>query len=859
MGEYGAGGGMYHDALEKDAENALNTARLKTEKLLADDEAMDLMSILERYCDILMESRMERIDKLSGDSVEAIVGILATSSRIDSPELITLSQALALQYPNLTSDEAIKAHLATKLVKHVTPNRPSQTTVDETMVTIAKSYGVPDWEPPFLLPGDRRSKLIELLSATSSVPIVDKARLRHLCSHGIATPGTAWLRLRSWAILLDVLPVDKSTWASVLQKGRSDYSSLLTQIERASEGYPLPGIESGSLSTQDKMLIQFGKDIEGLPEHLREHLEELESIEPAKGVNIRTESAIVDRLASLNALKGQRMKAKSDASVPSITLDASVPSQEQSAILLSSEETRGYWKTILLRMVYVHGCLHASHAHPMGPSQALASIFAVVLVLALQERQEASNDAYVDSESLDSLEAHVFWMVEAIIGSVRELVESSEDDGETWPTKFSMMVKWADAELWSDLHGKGLDPANPYYSYRWIPTLLTHALPLNVLLPLWDCIFSIVSNSALPPSSSSPQTLFLYVIGASMLIRVRGAIFHSGSAIASKEATGATTPNALTAFWRRQSKISKEIQIPHTPSAYSPVASPKTPSSPTMAAKAVAGWVSPHPSMPALAPYTPGGMGNVFLVTLRLLQEFDVDAFGGTERLLDTAWSVWKRWLREGGSLDAGVEGGSLVVSENQTESRSSGGVAASFGKLREMAWKGLTNDINDKSNSPSPEPTPIEPLPHKPLPPPAVTITSPTTSEGQATGFFSSLIHSKVAENAWKGLTNQLDSPDPSPDISPVSSPMRTEYQRPDALHRVEPVPEPSPQRERGDSITSGGSTGGVAATSWVLGYAEKLRDSDTAASLSKTGTQLRAKAAGMWSRTPTPTPENQ
>ncbi|KAG8815830.1 hypothetical protein FRC19_000724 [Serendipita sp. 401] len=87
----------------------------------------------------------------------------------------------------------------------------------------------------------------------------------------------------------------------------------------------------------------------------------------------------------------------------------------------------------------------------------------------------------------------------------------------------------------------------------------------------------------------------------------------------------------------------------------------------------------------------------------------------------------------------------------------------------------------------------------------------------------------------------------------------MRTEYQRPDVLHRVEPVPEPSPQRERGDIVTSGGSTGGVAATSWVLGYAEKLRDSDTAASLSRTGTQLRAKAAGMWSRTPTPTPENQ
>ncbi|KAG8821775.1 Nitrogen permease regulator 2, partial [Serendipita sp. 399] len=758
-------GDAREDALEREAENALSAVRLKAEKLLADDEAMDLMNILERYCDILMESRMERTTGLT-----------------------------------------------------------------------------------------------ELLSATSPIPIVDKAMLRRLCSHGIPIQGTAWLRLRSWSLLLGVLPMDKTLWFSVLEKGKNDYTTLRTQIERSLESYPLPGLESGSLSSQDRMLIQFGKDIEGLPQPLRDYFVDLESVEHAKSLVTSTTSVISTRLASLNALKFQETKARhtlNEADIPSITLDDNTQAQEQPTTVLSSQQSRGYWKPILLRMLYVHGSLHASHAHPMGPSQALASIFATVLILALQERQEASNDVYADSEALESSESHVFWLVEAIIGSVRELVETSEEDGEMWPSKFSAMVKWADIELWNDLQRKGLDPSQPYYSYRWIPTLLTHAVPIPVLLPLWDAMFSVTSTLPLPPSNSSSQSLFVYSIGTTMLIRSRGTIFHGGSAVASKEGTGASTPNALTTFWRRQSKMAKEIQIPHTPSTYSPIASPQTPSSPTMSAKAVAGWAGSHGVIGPI-PHTPGAMGNIFLVTLRLLQEYDVDAFGGTERLLDTTWSIWRRWCREGGSLNVYEQNASLEAPQNPTGRRLSsgeGGVAASLGRFRELAWKGLTNDISDGSASPSPEPTPIEPSP-KPMPPPVVTVTSPT--EGKGAGFFSSIMNSKIAENAWKGMINQLDSPDPSPEVSPVSSPLRAEAPRAAPVRAVEP-PWESVSRDRSESVTSGSGWSGEGATSWVRGYAERLRDSDTAASLSRTGTQLRARAAEMWSRTPTPTLEKQ
>jgi hypothetical protein len=44
------------EALE--AERLLGVARLKAEKLLVDDEAGDLMSLLERYCDVLLEAKL---------------------------------------------------------------------------------------------------------------------------------------------------------------------------------------------------------------------------------------------------------------------------------------------------------------------------------------------------------------------------------------------------------------------------------------------------------------------------------------------------------------------------------------------------------------------------------------------------------------------------------------------------------------------------------------------------------------------------------------------------------------------------------------------------------------------------------
>jgi hypothetical protein len=43
---------------ELEAERMLGGVRLKAEKLIVDDEACDLMGMLERYCDVLLEGQL---------------------------------------------------------------------------------------------------------------------------------------------------------------------------------------------------------------------------------------------------------------------------------------------------------------------------------------------------------------------------------------------------------------------------------------------------------------------------------------------------------------------------------------------------------------------------------------------------------------------------------------------------------------------------------------------------------------------------------------------------------------------------------------------------------------------------------
>ncbi|TFK29830.1 hypothetical protein FA15DRAFT_751981 [Coprinopsis marcescibilis] len=133
----------------------------------------------------------------------------------------------------------------------------------------------------------------------------------------------------------------------------------------------------------------------------------------------------------------------------------------------------------------------------------------------------------------------------------------------------------------------------------------------------------------------------------------------------------------------------------------------------------------------------------------------------------------------------------------------------------------------------------------HKPLPNP---------SENQGFG-------ARLRQTMWKGFTNQLDSPNESPDEEP-ETPVDdgNETERPSqettassswwsnlAVSRASQVAnEEQSHPEEDESGYSSSST--KTASLWE--YAEKLKDSDTAATLAKVGTNWRAKAmsVGSW-----------
>ncbi|KIM31624.1 hypothetical protein M408DRAFT_235890 [Serendipita vermifera MAFF 305830] len=436
------------------------------------------MGLLERYCDILSEGKLsDSAAQLGQDCLEAISGILATASRIDSPELHTLSHSLAQRYPALLEEAELRENVSLKLLPHLNPGRPSQTSVDAKIVVIAQSHGQVAWSPPGLLPEDRQKLFITMLKSTpADTETIDLGKLRQLCCYSIPSTAPAWLRLRAWSILLGVLPLDRRKWHHSAKRARADYLALSQQVLATLSSAPPPLDGSSTLSTQDKALVQFSKDVEALPGSIRDALLHCTvPSEPAStddSQDARHTDAVLSRI---HVIKNRNRSAAGSTQItpliPTITLDdpptspfsptAFYTSQEPSppvpTILLSSSSTS---INILLRLLYIHSMLHSSHATSLGPPSSLAAIFAVILTLALQAQATPSEtllspvEETNKAEPLDPLiqiEADVFWMVEAIVGNTRELLDGGEEGDEIWSRRFSNVVRWADNELWMDL------------------------------------------------------------------------------------------------------------------------------------------------------------------------------------------------------------------------------------------------------------------------------------------------------------------------------------------------------------------------------------------------------------------------
>ncbi|GLB35059.1 putative regulator of Vps4 activity in the MVB pathway [Lyophyllum shimeji] len=568
-------------------------ARAKAQILLQDDALGDLLEVLEMQIGQLLEhfNELDQGGPPTPIIIEAASTLIFSAPHVDSKDLAAVSDLLTKR---LGSDFAHSARgnydnpVAPLIVRAVTAPPPSVETLDAKLEKIAKDCGV-QWSPE-----PRREEIFNTISEAldpQGSTVVDMVELRELCSRGIPDEPR-WLRPRVWKLLLGILPSLKASWQAEMTKQRESYYDLVGRLLDPFSTSP----SSQPHRSSNAKLLEVSKLLSNVPFGLYNHLVNApESFEACPldenaldEIRIGSAQNLDLRLSSLQSREtveppttlapDTRVESQVNG-VPDISLsapDAKLSAGQNGHTTLLSFQSRttshAHEKHLsaLLRLLYVHASINPGNLSP-HVSSLLVALYAVV-------------NHEVLREDLAHAEADTFWLFEAVVGEFSEL---EDEGGNIWMKRLSERLAWADADLFGNLQVKGLDPALPHYSYRWLAPLLTHTLPLPSVLPVWDALFCCPTRAR----DVNPKMDRLLDICTAMLIRARAALFRLGKG-------GRKSPGL---------------------------------------------WAEDALALPPPSPLRAWELGDAFLEGMSLLQQYPIEAAGGIDRVLQTASDLGRR------------------------------------------------------------------------------------------------------------------------------------------------------------------------------------------------------------------------
>ncbi|KAJ7219165.1 regulator of Vps4 activity in the MVB pathway-domain-containing protein [Mycena pura] len=572
-------------------------ARVKAQNLMQEDVSADLLEILEMHIGVLLEHFTE-IDQEYVNSpmvVEAASSVIfAGVSQPECKELLAVRDLLIQQLGQDFARSAVANrdnHVSARVVHALSTPSPTAAGLDMYLLNIAKTYGVP-W-----MPERPRHDILKLLSEIldpDALPAVDMPRLRRLCARGLPDEPP-WLRARVWKLFLGTLPVLKSSWSRESRQQRDSYYDLVRRLLKPFSDLPPP---TTPLAQLDSSLLAVSQQLSRIPAHLFADL----SDEPDQAglcplnenapdeIKIPYANSLDVRLKAIR--ERDRDSCDSAPSIPEIRFESNTNAVPQ--ISVTAPETRSLRRqdvpsrtsvapqpsnvgelhpkhlSAFLRVLYLHSVINPGNLSPYI-SALLVPLYSVL-------NQE------IEREDMSHVEADTFWLFEAMIGEFSEL---EDEGGNVWTKKFSERLTWADSELAESLHVKGLDPALPHYSYRWLAPLLTQTLPLPSVLVIWDAIFSCPMRER----DKNPKLDYLLDIGTAMLIRSRTALFRLGKG-------GRRSPNL---------------------------------------------WGEENTSVPPPSPLRAWEFGDAFMEGMSLLQHYPIEVVGGVDLVLQTASDLFHR------------------------------------------------------------------------------------------------------------------------------------------------------------------------------------------------------------------------
>ncbi|KAJ7273592.1 regulator of Vps4 activity in the MVB pathway-domain-containing protein [Mycena haematopus] len=216
-------------------------------------------------------------------------------------------------------------------------------------------------------------------------------------------------------------------------------------------------------------------------------------------------------------------------------------------------------------------------------------------------------------------------------------------------------------------------------------------------------------------------------------------------------------------------------------------------------------WSEENANMPPPSPLRAWEFGDAFVEGMSLLQLYPIEAAGGIDRLLQTASDLSLRRQEEAKA----VKPANLTLGARLTTSM----------------WRGFTNQM------PSPEVSPPESEQEE---------GEDEESEAGDAQKGDGGLTARLTTTIWRGITNKSSMDPPPTPLTPISpmmppSPIRS--------------PWPSSKDEPNRDSESDREAAPVTATIW--NYAEKLKDSDAAATIAKVSSNWRARALlGSWGR---------
>ncbi|KAI9065102.1 hypothetical protein FKP32DRAFT_1665560 [Trametes sanguinea] len=756
-------------------------ARAKAQKQMREDIRSNLLQILEMHVGVILGhlNELERSDMPSPIVIEAASSIIYAGQSVESKDLQQvrefLMQALSPEFTR-SALENRDNYVSPKVLRAVAAPPPTAVELDMYLYKIARAYNV-HWLPD-LSPQQKVNALSSMLDPEID-DTVDLPRLRSLCSHGLPA-HPPWLRPRVWKLLLGTLPLAKSNWRTESQKQRDNYYDLVRRLLEPLKDLPEP---TEPLTITDQAILDVANELSTVPRSLLASLEEepepcpqcpLDDSAP-DDIKISCAGNVDARLKVIRSRDSGEATAASPSDTPEIRLDTTPEIRLDATPEVRLEEasptkTRPDKRDTLTLSLPVPDSPSSTHsgmsttllasrpysavgAHPKHYSALLRLLYIHSClnpanrspqIASLLVPVYAAFVEEVDDVDLVHIEADAFWVFESMIGEFAELED--EQNGAVWVQKFSERLRWADAELADDLSTKGLDPGLPHYSFRWLIPLLTHTLPLSAVLMVWDALFS----RPMRERDTNPKLDYLMDVCTSMLLCARATLLQLG----------------------RKNRKSQNL------------------------------WSDEVAAIPSTA-FGERELEDAFIEGMAFLTQYPLDAVGGIEKVLQTAYD--------------------LAAQREASANAAKTGTAVGLGaRLRDTVWKGFSGlESHPEEEDDTEEESTEDEEEHE-----------------KSAQNNSSTLTSRLANTVWRGITNQSAMEGPSPSPSPSPSPVPS------------PLPSPLPTSQSAPAVPPKEAVANAAARgkSMIWGYAEKLKDSDAAATLAKVSTNWRVKALDAW-----------